>query len=334
MADEVIVAKFACDEAPFAVYSARLREQNIECLNGIDPNYYRHVARINAAALQGDERQYAAVQLRIAYSQALETLFALLACAVQAPDCPVGWLLCYKQEHLKGVISKIHAGQPVRTIVSTKPVTWEVLARGIIRPALEEEQQSAIHEAFARLWRRLADDFLDAQFSEEYSSIKHGSRVRMGGFYFALGPEEVPGVSPDPEQMVTLTNSDFGLQFFSAEQMVQGDKRNLRLASKHRNWDPMKFVEALDAIATSISNVLVFLRERNGVPHSELLFAIPEDLDTLGEMWKYHVRSFNMTWNDQFDLAGFQPLSREEILSVYDKADADDGQKDTDNSGV
>jgi len=57
--------------------------------------------------LDGEYKIDAAIALRMAYSQGLETLFAFLGAAVQAPDCVVGYLLRYENRDLNSLIDKI-----------------------------------------------------------------------------------------------------------------------------------------------------------------------------------------------------------------------------------
>jgi hypothetical protein len=43
---------------------------------------------------------------RPGYAQALETFFALNCAAVQAPNCPLGWMLMYDDAQLFSVVKK------------------------------------------------------------------------------------------------------------------------------------------------------------------------------------------------------------------------------------
>jgi hypothetical protein len=63
----------------------------------VDPTYFDYVGRVNAEVLGTDEEQHAAMAIRTAYHHGLETLFALMFAAIQAPTawsggCSVtGW---------------------------------------------------------------------------------------------------------------------------------------------------------------------------------------------------------------------------------------------------
>ena len=42
-----------------------------------------------------------------------QTFFALLASAIQAPDCPVGWMLSYQTSQLRSVVLKLLRGEQI-----------------------------------------------------------------------------------------------------------------------------------------------------------------------------------------------------------------------------
>ena len=85
---------FVVNETPHCLWDVETySERTLEFVRGIDPTYYDHIAYIHGDLLEGDEKQYAATALRIAYTQGLETLFALVGAVVQAPYCIAGWVL-------------------------------------------------------------------------------------------------------------------------------------------------------------------------------------------------------------------------------------------------
>lgn len=84
---------FVVNETPFVCWDWDLQEKNPDFLRGIDARFYQYVVGSNIEHLNGEHKHRAALSIRLAYSQALETLFALLGALVQAPACPLGWLL-------------------------------------------------------------------------------------------------------------------------------------------------------------------------------------------------------------------------------------------------
>jgi hypothetical protein len=309
-------ARFACDTTPYALHSFHMEGDNQVFLDSIDPDYYLHIAHINAAALETDERQYAAVQLRTAYSQAIETLFVLLAAVAQAPRCPAGWVLCYHSAELYNLARKILNGDEILTHLKSKPITWEVLARVTLPLNIENEtQRKEIQAAFGEFWRSLAEEWVKKDFTEEYNSVKHGLRARLHGYSLNIGREESPGIPAPPENMITVAASEFGLQFFSTAPIT--DKRNLKLVSIGHNWHPQKFVLALELITTSIRNVLVFLKSMNGVPRDQLQLQIPGDLAQFDAIWEYQEHSGSMSWSSNIEPTMITTLSKEQILADY-----------------
>lgn len=98
---ETHVIPFMIDTRPLCVWDTEIEAINLRFIRGIDPNYFQYVAESSFAALEGENAKYAALTLRTAYSHALETFFALLCAALQAPDCVVGWILQYRNTELE-----------------------------------------------------------------------------------------------------------------------------------------------------------------------------------------------------------------------------------------
>ena len=117
------VVQFVIDETPYACWDWELTRKNLEFLEGIDADYFRYVAETNGANLEGEDKHRAALSLRLAYSQGLETLFALLCSAVQAPQCVVGWMLSYKNEELQQLVQKITESYP-KYLAKSNQVFW------------------------------------------------------------------------------------------------------------------------------------------------------------------------------------------------------------------
>lgn len=324
---EIQYARFAVNETPHCLWDLDIHASNLDFINNIDPRYFEHIANLHSQFLEGEEKQYAAVALRIAYSHGLESLFALLCAAAQAPDCIVGWLLRYKNTELNEVIKKISERKPIYTRLRANPVTWAVMADLIFTYVKtdDDEKDSHIRNSFARLWARFATDYLNLEHGFEYNSIKHGLRVKMGGSYFALGVEDTPGVPAPPERIRIVGQSDFGSSFFIPDKLHDG--RNFSIRHHSLNWNPQNFVYALHLISFSITNVLGFLRIFYGVPANEVQFSWPSEDSMYQEPWK---RNTGMTfnWNSPTTESDITPLSKEDILSVYKENTEEDNNED------
>src|SRR5262245_29240193 len=95
------------NERPLLVWDLDYRRSQLGFRESIDPGYFVHVAKINEPHLDGEDSLYAAAAIRLAYSHALETLFAFIGAAIQSPSCPAGWLLEYKVFELHSLVEKI-----------------------------------------------------------------------------------------------------------------------------------------------------------------------------------------------------------------------------------
>lgn len=318
---EIPHIKFVVDETPYCFWALNPYTQSLEFLNKLDPGYFEHIANIHSQFLEGDEKQYAAAALRIAYSQGLETLFALLCATAQANDCIIGWFLKYTNRDLFNVVRKISSWEPIYTKLPTKNVTWEYLSNLIFSglKSGDEEKDFHIIQSFARLWERLADEFLDEKLGHEYNSIKHGLRARMGGFFFAIGP---PGASVPPDQMQVVANSTFGSSFFIPIRLQ--DSRNFSVIHQGINWHPNRYICALKIISISINNIIANLKRSYGIPADELKYSLFSEDSTYEEFLENLGGATSLSFNQPFSEKDITPLTKADILSVYNKKDVNE----------
>jgi len=99
-------------ERPQVTWAWDLDDRNLRFLCGIDAGYFTHIASTEGALLESEARHFAVAALRVAYGQALETLFALAGAAVQAPGCVVGWMLAYRNDELLHLVRAMASGRP------------------------------------------------------------------------------------------------------------------------------------------------------------------------------------------------------------------------------
>lgn len=250
-----------------------LREQNQRFLEGFDASYFNYIADVHGAALTSDSKHHAALALRLTYAQALETFFALLCAAIQAPTCPLGWLLRYRPYQLYELVRKLSQGSPVLTRLPS-PLSWQSLSGQIHRITLSDMAEvEDIKRFFGETWARLAQDFLGDHSSDEYNNIKHGLRVRSGGFSFQLLASDQPDATP-----VIDSQSVFGSRFFTSEQIVVHDvidKINFFVQEVGRNWTPIALAVRLELLSVSIGNVLSYLKLCGGFGGDSVSFGWP-----------------------------------------------------------
>jgi hypothetical protein len=316
---------FVVHDEPWCVWEWDLSQRNLEFIEDLAPDYFEHLAGIHFQAAEGEQGLLAAVAIRLGYGQALEAFFALIFAALQAPDCVAGWLNRYKIQQLRSLVDAVSARVPILTKVNLPTSSWDAVANTLLSFKLPDEQRDGeVKKAISRLWSRFAHDFADAQQSQEYNAIKHGLRVRPGGFTLRSGREETLGVSPPTEQMETVAASRFGCSMLLPEP-VGAEKHHFRLRRTSRNWDVENLTHGLVLLSESMKNVLSFLRIANGVDPTTVPFSWPQDLAELRQPW---LRSVGFTsWNMDYvirpeDIVAF---SREDILRIYRPTADEDG---------
>ena len=258
---------FYVGQRPRVLWDTELHEKNLGFLRGIDASYYSHISEVHEPLLLGDSKMQAAAAIRIAYAQGVETLMALACAAMQAPDCILGWMLLYTNSELRGLVKSVSHGSgayPVHPWYS--PPSWESFAsRAFGGAECDGELRAALERNFGRLWSRFAADFLDDRQQQEYNSIKHGTRPRLGGFHMSVGPQADAGIPATAESMISLGGSDFGSTFFVQERVAHS-KLHLRPIGVSVNWVPENLVEGLLLLSMSISNLVSFLMAQAGEP--------------------------------------------------------------------
>lgn len=320
---------FVIDETPFAFWSADVQGENLRFLEGIRPSYFGYLSRTHGVVLADDsaapaDRQFAATALRNAYAQALETFFALIGAALQAPDAPVAYLLKYRDE-IGNVVDKISSGGDLKTRWMLAPLNWEQVADLVTLPVsgVEAERREMNVKGFAGQWQRLAHDFRDESRSLEHNSIKHGLRLRMGGMSLQIGIPESPG--EEPAKMVSLGESEFGSSYYVANP-VSDSKHNLHLRARSLAWNPHQLVWDLEFLQTSIENVVAFLKHQSGAKDDQIqtkYASVPEAF-TLSAKAGGSRMSFSDRSSITVDRTAL--LTKEDIVASYDPVPVEESE--------
>ncbi len=312
---------FVVDEKPYCLWDTDIKERTIKFLESVDPTYFMHVADTHFESLAEANSQQCALVIRSTYAQSLETLFALIGAAVQSPYCVPGWILKYGSHDLRSVVKKIQDHQPLLSHLQRKNLSWAIIAEALLAwLALEDKnKECSIKTSFAKLWSRLASDFLDETSIHEYNSIKHGLRLRAGGFSLALGREETPGVPAPAENMRLWAKSEYGSSFLVSEKFGQM-KHHIHFVHHAHNWNPEDLVWGIHLVSISISNVLSALKILNGIPSERVRFEWPNDLASFDEPWRRAITLGTRAMSFQPTVIPEElitPFSKEEILSRY-----------------
>jgi len=150
----------------------------------------------------------------------------------------------------------------------------------------------------------LASEFVNPAHIDEYNSIKHGFRVRSGGFTLAVGKEHEYGVSPPQEEMKVVGHSEYGTTILKLEPITnKKGNRSYRSRRHSLNWRIEKTVLLLQLTSMSITNITSALKIANGVEAGTCKFTWPVDDETFIEPWKYSpgVTSSSMDYGFDFD---------------------------------
>jgi hypothetical protein len=302
-------ARFLVWDKPRCVWTRNVAEKNREFLAGIDPDFWIYQSELNLPNLAIDTKLYASIGIRLAYSHALETFFAFLGAALQAPDCVFGWLLCYDDDDLRKLVMAIRDGVPFRNRASIERPSWPSVCDALLTPAPDQEPARELRSRLAPAWSSLASDFLDDYFRFEHNSIKHGLRFRSGGFFF-----KSTGVEDQSDEGVTIGGSEFGSTFF-IKAKLGADKINFGVLSASHNWEPERLRDRIILAALSVKNLVAALRLRAGC--STDVFVGPTDEGIWQSAWDGTpgVRAFR--FNENIELAHIAPFSADDIKASY-----------------
>lgn len=313
---------FVVDERPLCLWDEDIKHKTLEFLESVDPSYFEYMMNVHLQSMSetnessefaGKDLQHAALALRTTYSQALETLFALIFTAIQAPWCVPAWINAYNNFELRNLVDKVHSEQSVLSVSDIEVFSWTSISEFLYsRLDLEDkEQESSLKADFARIWSCFALDFLSKEYAREYNSIKHGLRTRSGGFEIKVGIPDEPGVPPSAEEMMVLSSSKFGTSYLISEKI--GDwKHHIRLKKELRNWNVENLAQRIELAAMSISNVQSALKLMNGV--SEAQFKFPSNLS----IFNWRPDFMNVTISEINIAPDFiDPFTKEQVLSRY-----------------
>jgi hypothetical protein len=156
-------SKFAIDDKAWCLWDWDLSRRNLNFLNSVDPTYFDYLARTHVNSVESDKEQHnAALALRMAYSHGLETFFAFLFAAIQAPDCVLGWVHKYDISQIKSLLQKMNDRQQILSKIEITPMTWKNIANSILLFSLDDkEKEKRINQGFAYAWKQFANDFLE-----------------------------------------------------------------------------------------------------------------------------------------------------------------------------
>lgn len=306
-------AVFVVNNEPYCIWEANIRHRNLEFIDGIDDEYFDYVLDTN---IKADDEKRASISLRMAFHHSLETMFSLLGAYVQAPYCVYAWLAKCSNTDLRSIVNRINHDDPnLFTRLKLKNVAWDSIAQLIFKFYLPDTEKNVVTtKLFAQLWHYLANEFLNENYINEYNSLKHGFRVRAGGFGLAIGREPSHCVAPSEEAMNIISYSEWGTTFYKLETV--GDKkknRSLRSRMISLNWNIEKTALLIQLISVSIANIKSALKITNGINPSSIKFFRPDTDDAFERPWSIcDGESFGV--DPVINLRQIVHLSREDLL--------------------
>lgn len=308
---------FMIDERPHAFVHDE--GANRRFLESIDRDYWLYQSEAHEPHLEADkpeQRRRAAVALRIAYSQGLETLFALIAAWLQCPTYPVGWLAKYTNHDLRSVVRKINARTQLPCFVHPE-ISWQAVSAAIHEYCDESKRDEAI-EDYATLWERLARDFAEEHFEPEYNNLKHGMRASVGGFSVSISAPHPPGQAAPKESMNPIGRAEYGSTFWMPPRRLDDCKFTYEL-SKNRSsgWSPTRFTNALPLIGLSINNVASRALISAGVDPTTVKFSSLSDRTLFNLPFKEFPTIIGISFGNNTRLRNWREPSTAEILRRY-----------------
>lgn len=287
---------FVVNQEPYCIWEIDIKERNKEFLDGIDTEFFEYVLELH---LNADDEIKASIALRSTLHHAMETMFSLIGAYIQAPDCAYAWIAKCSNRELRDIVGSIgDYKNDLFTKLLIDRVSWEELSKSVFSgylPGTEKNEKTS--KLYARLWSRLAREFLDRSHIDEYNSIKHGFRIRSGGFSLAGGVEHEFGVPPPAEEIKTLGGSEHGTTYFKIESIGKSKgNRNLKSRRHSLNWRIEKTALLIQLISMSITSVTSALKIANGAEGDTCKFLRPVEDEDFDRPWSFStgVTSFNM----------------------------------------
>jgi len=281
--------QFKVYDRPYCLWGVDLPQRNLEAINNIDSEYFEFLGNLYYEQLKSEHKQKAALAIRATYAHSLETLFSLISATLQAPHCFYAWMLKYKPSDVPEIIKEIgdcNFNRHLSPAYNTKISSWKDFALMIHLTEIKKENEEMAIK-YGEFWRELSRDFLSENFRNEYNSIKHGCRIKSGGFSISVGLEDSPGVVVPDDKMTSLGGSEYGSSFLIAQEIKGeniGRDHNFKTRRVSINWNAESNAHALLLISCSIHNIKSFLKSLSNV--KEVSFIGPEDLEYFKKPWE------------------------------------------------
>ena len=162
----------------------------------------------------------------------------------------------------------------------------------------------------------MTGEFNNNAYVDEYNALKHGFRVRPGGFTLAAGVEHEYGVDPPADEMKTIAASQFGATFLKIESLgAAKGSRHIRSRQISVNWSLERTILLHQLVHMSIKNAVSALKVINNYKPGECLFLRPQDDDDFQEPWRHSPGVTNMNFDHTLDESLLPPVTKADLLA-------------------
>lgn len=318
--DNVIIV---VNDEPYTIWDVDIAERNQEYLEAIDVDYFQY---LNETYQKSDDEKRASIALRASLHHATETMFSLIGALLQAPTAVYAWMPKCSNSDLRSIVKRINNKDDTLFVrYRFTRLSWEAISEVVFQWYLPgTDKQKRTIEQFSRLWQRLSYEFEDKDQIHEYNSIKHGFRIRSGGFALAIGEEKEYGVAPPASEMKLIGKSDHGTSFFVLKE-VGGIKGNRSLTSRRvsLNWKFEKVALLLQLVSMSINNVTNALKCLNGAEAGQCKFTRPVKDSDFSNPWTHSPGVTSCNFDFVIDESNVPKTGRKELLESIKKYQAE-----------
>jgi len=304
------------NEEPYCIWEVDLKNRNIEFIESIDVDYFEYLLNIHA---NSEDEKRASVALKSALHHAVETFFSLLGAYIQASDCAYAWVAKCSNKDLRLLIAKIIEGnRGTYTSLNLDEVSFDSVACLIFKCYMPDSEKGDLtKKLFSKFWHRMGQEFLEEKNIDEYNSLKHGFRVKSGGFSLAIGKQAEKGVRASVDEMTSLGGSQYGASYFKLETVGETkNNRSLRSRKVSLNWSVEKVALQLQLICMSITNIVSALKIINDVDASECKFVRPIEDGDFDKPWSYSTGVTSCSMDFVIDGSRVVSVTKNELIEA------------------
>lgn len=306
---------FAVNDEPYCLWEVDPERRVRSFLDGLDVDFFEYTLQTH---LQTEDEKRALVAIRLSLHHATETMFSLLGAFVQAPDCPYAWIAKCSNGELREFTERVNRSDPLLISKLNIPlVNWHSIGSAVFatyQPGTERQTNTV--ECFANLWAALTEELNKPAYVDEYRALKHGFRIRPGGFTLVAGVEHEYGIPPPAAEMKTIGKSAFGATFLKIEPLGSAKgTRHIRSRQTSVNWSLERIILLHQLVHMSINNVVSALKVVNQYKPSECRFLRPENDSDFTEPWKYSSGVTSMNFDHELDDDLLPSLNKAELLA-------------------